>query len=132
MEKEILPQLTDHLQGLIYFSESEASLTVQNLGSLSKEQLNNQIISQNNVNPEAIKLIDPAEFFEAILKRADPADNVIVENAQKFQELYSFLKSNYKDIQVYRIEGDTKIPLIITALQPDNNCIAISTYAIES
>lgn len=132
MEKEILPQLTDYLQGLLYFSESEATLTVQDLGYLPKEQLNNEIAVQNNVNPETIKSIDPTDFFEGILKTADPADDVIIENAQKFQELYSFLKSNYTDIQVHRIEGDTKIPLIITALQPDNSCIAISTYAIES
>lgn len=132
MENQILPELSTKIQGLFYLSESEAPLVIEKLGALPKEQVNAKIAELNAAAPETLIAVEPASFFEKILKSADPNDDIVLANANKFQELHTFLKSNFSGIQVTRIEDGVKVPIIITAFLPDNTCIALSTYAIES
>ncbi|AOM77275.1 nuclease A inhibitor family protein [Pedobacter steynii] len=132
MENQILPELSTRIQGLFYLSESEAPLVIEQLGALSKEQVSTKIAELNAAAPDALVTVEPDAFFEKILKSADPNDDIVIANANKFQELHSFLKSNFSGIQVTRIEDGVKVPIIITAFLPDNTCVALNTYAIES
>jgi hypothetical protein len=132
MENQILPELSTKIQGLFYLSESEAPLVIEKLGALPKEQLNAKIAELNAAAPEALINVKPEDFFDKILKSADPNDEIVLANANKFQELHTFLKGNFSGIQVIRIEDGVKVPIIITAFLPDNTCIALTTYAIES
>lgn len=132
MENKVLPELSTRIQGLFYLSESEAPLVIEKLGALPKEQLNAKIAELNAAAPETLINVKPEDFFEKILKSADPADDIVMANAHKFQELHTFLKDNCSGIQVTRIEDGVKVPIIITAFLPDDTCIAVTTYAIES
>jgi hypothetical protein len=132
MENQILTELTDKTQGLFYFSESEAPLTIENLGQVPKDQLNEKLLQLNRENPGTLTTIDQDAFFEKIVNTADPGDQVMVGNAQKFTELYTYLKDNFSDILVTRIEGGVNVPILITAYLADGTCIALATYAIET
>lgn len=132
MENEILSELAEKTEGLFYFSESEAPLTIENLGKVPKDQLNAKLIALNSENPGTLTTIDQDAFFEKIVNTADPGDQVMVANAQKFTALYIYLKDNLADIQVTRIEGGVNVPILITAYLPDGTCVALVTYAIET
>lgn len=132
MENQMLTELSTKLQHLLYFSESEAPLLLENLGQIPKDQLNAKIAELNNADIKYFVPITPDEFFEKIEKSADPYDEVIVANARKFKQLYTYLKNNTSDIQVIRIENGVKVPIVITAFLPDQSCITLSTYSIET
>lgn len=132
MNNQILEQLSSHLTGLLYFSESEAPLTVSSLGQVPEGQLKNVIATANQAAPDTLEQVAPENFFAHISRSADPGDALIVSHARRFQELYAFLKANFSILHVFRITGAVKVPVIITASLPDQTTIAISTYAIES
>ncbi|KIO76651.1 hypothetical protein TH53_14030 [Pedobacter lusitanus] len=132
MENQILSDLSEKTKDLLYFSESEAPVVVADLGQLPKDQLNAKLIELNSENPGTLKTIDHNEFFDYLVKRADPGDSYMVDNANKFTALHTYLKDNFSAIQVSRIEGGTTVPIIITAYRPDSSCVALSTYAIET
>ncbi|AMQ01558.1 hypothetical protein AY601_4729 [Pedobacter cryoconitis] len=132
MENQILTELAEKTQGLFYFSESEAPLTIENFGQVPKDQLNEKLVQLNSENPGTLTRIDPEAFFEKIVNTADPGDQVMVGNAQKFTELHTYLKDNFSDILITRIEGGVNVPIIITAYLSDGTCITIATYAIET
>lgn len=132
MENQILTELAEKTQGLFYFSESEAPLTIENLGQVSKDELSMKLAQLYSETPGTLKTIDQEAFFEKIVDTADPGDQVMVANARKFTALHTYLKDNFSDIQVTRIEGGVNVPIIITFDLLDNTCIAIATYAIET
>lgn len=132
MENQILSGLSEKTKDLLYFSESEAPVVIENLGQLPKDQLNAKLTELNSENPGTLKTIDQNVFFDYLVKRADPGDNFMVDNANKFTALHTYLKENFSDIQVSRIEGGVNVPIIITAYQSDGSCISLSTYAIET
>ncbi|MBB5636385.1 hypothetical protein HDF26_005037 [Pedobacter cryoconitis] len=132
MENQILSGLSEKTKDLLFFSESEAPLLIENLGQLPKDQLDKKLIELNSENPGTLKTLDPDEFFAYLVKRADPGDHYMVDNANKFTAIYAYLKANFSDIAVKRIEGGVHVPIIITAYQPDGSCISLSTYAIET
>lgn len=132
MENQILTELAEKTQGLFYFSESEALLTIENLGQVPKDQLSAKLVQLNSETPGTLQTIDEDAFFEKIVNTADPGDQVMVANARKFNVLHTYLKDNFSDIQIARIEGGVNVPIIITAYLPDGTCIAITTYAIET
>jgi len=132
MENQILSGLSEKTKNLLYFSESEAPLVIENLGQLPKDQLNAKLTELNSETPGTLKTIDQDVFFDYLVKRADPGDHFMVDNANKFIAIHTYLKENFSDIQVSRIEGGVNVPIIITAYQPDGSCISLSTYAIET
>ncbi|RAJ20853.1 nuclease A inhibitor family protein [Pedobacter cryoconitis] len=132
MENQILSELAEKTQGLFYFSESEAPLTIVNLGQVPKDQLNAKLVQLNSESPGTLTTIDQDAFFGKIVTTADPGDQVMVANAQKFTVLYTYLKDNFSAIQVTRIEAGVNIPILITAYLPDGTCILLATYAIET
>ncbi|RAJ19750.1 nuclease A inhibitor family protein [Pedobacter cryoconitis] len=132
MEKQILTELAEKTQGLFYFSESEAPLTIENLGQVPKDQLSAKLVQLNSENPGTLQIIDQDAFFEKIVNTADPGDQVMVANARKFTALQAYLKDNFSDIQLARIEGGVNVPILITAYLPNGTCILLATYAIET
>ncbi|HVI48770.1 MAG TPA: nuclease A inhibitor family protein [Chitinophaga sp.] len=133
MEKTaFLEKLTDKIAGILYFSESEYPLTIEQWGILPAATLPEKIATLNVVEQNVLRPVNADDFFNEIERTADPNDKPIVENAQKFKTLYQFLKENLSNIQVTRVETGASIPVYITGFLPDGSCIALQTTSIES
>lgn len=128
----LLVQLTNKTGGILYFSESEYPLTIEQWGILPTAEIPGKIAALNNVSPEVLKFVEEEVFFNHIMTAADPNDAVIAANAQKFNALRQFLRENLTGLQVIRVEAGARIPIYITGHQADGNCIALATIAIES
>ncbi|WP_143306551.1 nuclease A inhibitor family protein [Chitinophaga vietnamensis] len=128
----LLEQLSDKIAGILYFSESEYPLTIEQWGPLPATEVAHKIAAIHNVDQHVVKPVDASEFFAQIERSADPNDTPIVENAQRFKALHQFLNDHLASIQVHRVENGTTIPVYITGNQPEGACIALATTAIES
>jgi Nuclease A inhibitor-like protein len=128
----LLAQLTDKINGVLYFSESEYPLTIEEWGVVPAGEVRRKIATLHHVSPDVLNTVSADDFFNHIITAADPNDAPIVENAQKFKALQQFLQEHLANIQVTRVETGTSIPVYITGHQPDDTCIALVTTAIES
>ncbi|MCZ4225012.1 nuclease A inhibitor family protein [Pedobacter rhodius] len=132
MSNNILTTITKLLLGVLYFTESESHFTATDWGKIPPAQLQQKIANQYHVPLSDLKILDHATFFNHVISKVDASDAPMLANAQKIAELYSFLKQNLSGIQVIRVEGKTKIPVLIVGYLPDSTCIAIETFAIET
>ncbi len=128
----LLEQLNNQIAGILFYSESEYPLTISEWGVLPAAGVQQKIAALHDVESQVVRSVDAVTFFDQICNPADPNDMPMVANAQRFHELYLFLKENLSDIQVSRVETGTSIPVYITGHQPDGTCIALATTAIES
>lgn len=120
------------IDGALYFSESENPFSVSDWGAADPAALAEKIAAEHAVTTANLRQIDAAAFFERISNSTDPSDEVLVQNASKLKNLYQYLHDNLSNIQVTRVEGNSRVPIIITGYLPDNTCIAIQTAAIET
>ncbi|MEC5143248.1 nuclease A inhibitor family protein [Chitinophaga sp. 212800010-3] len=128
----LLENLASKITGILYYSESENPLTIEQWGPLPVAEVTGKIAAQHQVEPNVIKPISPADFFNEVERAPDPNDAPIVENAQRFKALHQFLNEHFTGIQVIRVENGTSIPVYIVCHQPDGTCVALATTAIES
>lgn len=128
----LLENLASKITGILYYSESEYPLTIEQWGLLPATAVTGKIAALHGVGVDVVKPMDPADFFSQTERVADPNDAPMVENAQKFKALHQFLNEHFTGIGVIRVENGTRIPVYIVCHQPDNTCIALATTAIES
>ena len=128
----ILSDITAIIDGALYFSESENPFVVSDWGHITPAELPGKIASLQESGAADLRQIDAAAFFERITKNADPSDTVMQEHTTKLRHLYQYLQEQVTDLRVTRIEGNSRIPVIITGYLPDHTCIAITTLAIET
>ncbi|SDC49276.1 nuclease A inhibitor family protein [Pedobacter soli] len=132
MSNNILTTITKLLLGVLYFSESESPFKVSDWGKIPSAALQQEIASRYQSALSNLKQVDQSAFFNHITSKVDAADAPMVENARKITELHNFIRQNLSDIQVTRVEGSSKVPIIITGYLPDGSCLAIETFAVET
>jgi len=132
MSNNILVTITKLLFGVLYFTESESPFKAADWGKVPPAELLQKIAVQYHSAPSHLKLLDHAVFFNHLVSKVDVADAPMVENAHKITAFYSSLKQNLSNIQVIRVEGASRIPVLITGYLPDGNCVVIETFAVET
>lgn len=131
-QNTLLENLTSKTAGILYYSESEYPLEIEQWGELPAPAAAAKIATRHQVDPGIVKAANTASFFHEVERILDPNDAPIVANAQKFKALHQFLDEHFTDIQVIRVEEGTSIPVYIVCHQPDGTCVALITTAIES
>ncbi len=132
MNNNILATITKLLLGVLYFTESESPFTVTNWGKIPPEQLLQKISVAYQSPPGNLKQLDHHAFFQHLSSMVDATDAIMVQNARKIEEIHSFLMQNLSDIQITRVEGTSRIPVLITGYLPDGTCLVIETFAVET
>lgn len=132
MNNNILATITKLLLGVWYFTESESAFKAADWGTITPSALLKKIAIQYNADPSNLKQIDQAAFFDSLISNVDQGDAPMVENAHKIAAFYTFLKQNLSGITVVRVEGTSRIPVLIAGYLPDGTCIVIETFAIET
>jgi hypothetical protein len=132
MNNNILVTITKLLLGVLYFTESENPFKAADWGKIPPAELLQKIAVQYRSTPSNLKQLDHATFFNHLVSRIDASDAPMVENAHKITAFYSSLKQNLSNIQVIRVEGASRIPVLITGYLPDGNCVVVETFAVET
>ncbi|MGN7989119.1 nuclease A inhibitor family protein [Pedobacter sp. 22226] len=132
MNNNILATITKLLLGVLYFSESESPFKVADWGKIAPSDLLQKIASQYHSDLSSLKQVDQVAFFDRLISKVDPSDAPMVENAQKIEALHAFLEQNLSNISVIRVEGASRIPVLITGYLPDGTCLVLETLAVET
>ena len=132
MNNNIVATITKLLLGVWYFTESESPFKAADWGKITSSELLKEIAIKYNADPSNLKQIDQADFFDGLISNVDQADAPMVENAGKIADFYTFLKQNLSNITVVRVEGASRIPVLIAGYLTDGTCIVIETFAIET
>lgn len=132
MNNNILATITKLLLGVLYFTESESPFNTADWGKITPAELLQKIAAQYHSAPSNLKQLDHAAFFNHLVSKVDESDAPMVENARKIAAFYSSLKQNLSNIQVIRVEGGSRIPVLITGYLPNGNCVVVETFAVET
>jgi hypothetical protein len=132
MNNNILATITKLLLGVLYFTESESPFKVADWGKVPPAALLQKIATQYQSAPSNLKQLDHAVFFDHLISKVDASDAPMVENAHKIEVFYTFLKQNLSNLTVIRIEGASRIPVLIIGYLPDGTCVVIETLAVET
>ena len=128
----ISQNLHDLMEGLIYYSDSDNSYTIEALHSKSLEEVSAEIAALHNTSGANVKSIVADAFFQHIIDAADPNDAVIAANAKRTEALHLFLKENAPDLMVYRVETGVRIPIYIVGTLKDSSLLALKTMSVET
>lgn len=132
MNNNILAIMTKLLLGALYFTETESTFTVTDWGKIPPAELLSKVANHYHLAPSNLKQINPSDFFNHLISKVDPSDAPMVENAQKIQTFYLYLEQNLSSLQVIRVEGASRIPVLITGYLSDGTCVLIETLAVET
>ncbi|MFW0716506.1 nuclease A inhibitor family protein [Pedobacter sp. N23S346] len=132
MNNNILAIMTKLLLGTLYFTETESTFTVTDWGKIPPAELLSKVANHYHSAPSNLKQINPSDFFNHLISKVDPSDAPMVENAQKIHTFYLYLEQNLSSLQVIRVEGASRIPVLITGYLPDGTCVLIETLAVET
>lgn len=132
MENNVITDLSEMAKGMLYFSESESPFLINNWNHIPLTSLTAEIAAKHSVAISQLRTIEPKAFFERLLTNVDPADQPMVENARKIRVFYDYIQQHLSNLQVTRVEGTARIPIVITGYTPDGHCIAVQTQAIET
>jgi hypothetical protein len=118
-------------EGLMYISETDAEFTVF-VGSKNNHLTKETILSETNSSPNvAIEEQMFDEFFLRLTTVKDWFGAIEKKYAERFSELQKTLKSNLKDLKVFRL-GKIKIDIYIVGIDSENNLIGLKTNAVET
>ncbi|MEE1947069.1 nuclease A inhibitor family protein [Pedobacter sp. KR3-3] len=130
-QMQVLTELSKLTENLLYFSESESPYTITVWTDVQPHQLAEQIAASQPTNAQ-LKPVDFHLFFEQLVNRVDPSDSVLIENAKRTSRLKDFLQTNLSQLQVFRAEGSSAIPIFIAGFLPNQSCVLLQTKAIET
>ncbi|OJW81863.1 MAG: hypothetical protein BGO69_15320 [Bacteroidetes bacterium 46-16] len=132
MEKETikdkLRQLTD---GMLYISESDFELDVQDWGKQDRASALGKIKERPNVDAENIFELNAAVFFDQTINALDPNDDFAAKLAQQYKDLYAYLKGTFHEIYVYRT-GKIQVQVYVVCLSLEGDCFVLHTTSVET
>lgn len=125
----LLIQLKEASQGLVYLSESESSFEVFIWEGQASDGLTPEQVAQQTGHPAdaSVQVMELSEFFKPTSGWFGLEEQEI---ADRFKTLENTLASNLTNIKVYRV-GHIEIDVYIVG-QHANDLIGISTKVIET
>lgn len=130
--ENVLATATSLIDGLLYLSESESNFDAFELCDIASEaDLKAALLKEKGLEQTEVATGDAVDFFVKLIQMADPNDEFMMEQKSKFEVLQTFLKDNFKDIQLYRA-GKTQVHIFITATNGDGNYLVLHTLSVET
>ncbi len=126
--KEQLQELTD---GMLYISESDFGLDIEDWGTQDRASAVAKIREQPNVDPENIFELNAAVFFDKTINALDPNDEFAAKLAQQYRDLFAYMKGKFHEIYVYR-SGGVQVQIYVVCLSLEQDCIVLHTTSVET
>lgn len=118
-------------EGLFYISESDAEISLF-VGTVAKAVTKEVLLSQTENTPDApIEERSFEESFARLTKLEDWFGDEEKQTAQKFAELSDLLKTNLKDLKVFKV-GKIELDVYAVGLDAESNLTGIKTKAVET
>ncbi|MGB7413929.1 MAG: GNAT family N-acetyltransferase, partial [Thermosynechococcaceae cyanobacterium] len=132
-DRELIGRLRDAITNLDWTSEADYPLELQVWESPSSEPLTTAyVLALTNAPPEStLTEVDFAAFFEPAIQCQDWYGEEEVAIAQRYQRLVNLLQTELNTLQVFKV-GEQEIDIYIVGRTPTNQCLGVTTKAIET
>jgi hypothetical protein len=129
---EIIDQLKQASDGLLMMCESEYPFEVFQRKTEQAPLTQNKVLEKNGYSQNTpVKVVEVDDFFQVATTEEDWHDEEEKETVKKFQNLVNTLKSNLKNLEIYRI-GSKEIDVYIIGTTPNGDLAGISTKVVET
>ena len=130
-DREILQQLQQASQGLLWLSESDYPFEIvywQDKNSIVEEKL----LQNNNKNSDkTIEIITLESFFKSATRERDWYDRAEKEEVSRYQTLVKLFQEKLTDVKVYRV-GEIEIDVYILGKTESGAICGLSTKVVET
>lgn len=128
---KLLDEIKKASKDLYYISETDAEITAFDGGK--SEAISPKIILDRSKAEKDAKVEerDFDEFFERLTKIEDWFEEDETENANRFAHLRDLLKSNLRDLRVFKV-GEVQIKIYAAGLDAEDDLVGIRTEAVET
>ncbi len=127
----IKAELLKLTEGMLYISESDYEIDVQEYGVLDKTGLLQKISAASGTAVADIAEQEADTFFNKTIKALDPTDDYAAELAQQYKALYAYLRASFKEISVLRA-GEIQVHIYIACFTVEGNCFTLHTTSVET
>jgi len=128
MSKEITAKLQQLTEGMLYISESDQELDVQEWSKQDKAGIVKKVQESTG---DGITEQEAKTFFDKTINALDPSDELGAELAKQYKELYQYLSGTFKEVYVLR-SGETEVHIYIVCLAEDGDCYVLHTVSVET
>lgn len=130
-EKKLIEELSAICEGLMWVSESDYPWQItawQSENNISSEILRDYY----RYDPETKVSIETlSSFLKHATIKQEWQDEIERRDTQGYQNLYSWLKKNLKDVQVFLV-GEIEIDVYILGKSNNNTVVCLSTKIVET
>ena len=130
-DKKLLAELSQACDGLMWLSESDYPWQVidwQNENEIDRQTLlqHYEYHPQTRVSTKTLN-----SFFQNATTEQEWHDEIERAEVKRYQSLYSWLKNNLKDIQVFLV-GEVEVDVYVLGRLSNNRIIGLSTKMIQT
>ncbi len=127
----LLEEIKKASKDLYYISETDSEICAFDGGK--SEEISAEIIMERTeaTKDEKVEERDFDEFFERLTKIEDWFEQEEIENANRFAYLRDLLKSNLRDLRVFKV-GEVQIKIYAAGLDAEDDLFGIQTEAVET
>ena len=131
VENPLKEKIKKACEGLYYISETDAEISPF-VGSRAEAVTEEEILNQMKSKPDApVEERNFDELFARLTEIQDWFGDEENRTAQKFADLRDLLKSNLRDLKVFKI-GKIELDVYVVGLDVENRLTGIKTKAVET
>jgi Nuclease A inhibitor-like protein len=131
INSEIIDQLKQASDGLLFMSESEYSLEIFSWEIIPPATPEKVLQQTNHPQDTPVKIVGVDDFFQVAITPEDWHGEEEKATLKRFQSLVQTLKENLSNLQVYRL-GNKEVDVYIVGETPTENLAGISTQVVET
>ena len=130
-DKKLLAELSQACDGLMWLSESD--YLWQTVNWQSENKLDRQTLLQHyEYHPETRVLTKTLDaFFQNATTEQDWHDETEKAEVKRYQGLYSWLKDNLHELQVFLV-GEVEVDVYVLGRSSNNKIMGLSTKMIQT
>ncbi|MBS1584047.1 MAG: hypothetical protein JSS82_00665 [Bacteroidetes bacterium] len=114
---------------MVYISESDFELDVQDWGELDETGINKKISQFSGT--DKIETVTSDAFFDKTINSLDPADEFAASLGKQYEALRTYLQNNFKEVKVYR-SGKIQVHIFIACITETGGCFVVHTISVET
>ncbi len=129
-EQELVNQLSKASEGLLWQSESDYPFETvywENVDNIEEKLLE----VTNSIGHTRLQVRELDKFFDRVTEEEDWYNDEEMAECKRYQELVKLLKTNLKDIKVYRV-GEVEVNCYILGKTENNAIAGLSTISVET
>ncbi|QKQ75191.1 nuclease A inhibitor family protein [Nostoc sp. TCL240-02] len=129
---EILEQLKQASDGLLFTSESDYPFEVFLWSGIATPTTTQKVVQQTGHSPDAsVEIVPVDDFFSVATTPQDWHEDEEKAIVTRFKKLLEIIKSSLKTPQVYRL-GEIEIDAYIVGETPTGDLAGLSTKVVET